>query len=169
MTRHDGRDLVTSGVFSAGGYLKFYKHPLLFPFFENGMPVFLTSRRYTDEKPKYLSISGQIPCLYNVDALNDNRLVWLVEGVTDALTLLTERMTVAGVPGACNFRAEWAAQFRDRTVILALDPDEAGQSASAFISDLLSEAGAQIQYARVEGNDINSHYVHTGQIPNPLA
>ena len=65
--RLSSEQLRTGGLFNAQGHLRFYRHPLLLPYFDaSGEAVYLQARAWEpDVKPKELSLAGPLPCPYN--------------------------------------------------------------------------------------------------------
>jgi DNA primase len=151
--------LQTLGFFNAVGHFRYYRHVLLFPYFDaKNQPAYLQVRAIQpDVTPKELSLSGTIPLPYNVPLLKEpGRFVYLCEGVIDTLTLLEQGFPAIGVPGAANFKAEWAPLFIDKTVFIVFDPDAAGEAGAHRVEALLGEIGVLAKRGRLpEGRDIN--------------
>lgn len=85
-------------------------------------------------KPKYWNPPGAGKHLYNPAHVGPNEPeVWLCEGVFDTLTLIEAGLPAVGVPGT-DFKGHWALLFEEADVVLAFDPDDAGQ---AFAERLL--------------------------------
>src|SRR5205085_10972452 len=106
-------ELQRSGLFNAQAHLTFYRHRLLFPFRVEGHAVYLQARTTASGiEPRWHNMRGGVPSLYNVDALSNlpsDRIVYLVEGFTDTLTLTAHGFTAVGLVGAGGFREEWLA------------------------------------------------------------
>jgi DNA primase len=166
--RYPRQDLVAAGLFSVKGHLRLFKHTLAFPFLQGGRATYLTARRLdSDEKPKYLSINGPMLGPYNEDIFLEDGAVWIAEGVTDTLTLLSEGLPALGIIGAFGFKSTWAGMFLDRDVRIVLDGDEAGRIGSTEIARLLQTAGANVEVMKLpEEMDVNSYYVSTGLVPH---
>lgn len=78
--------------------------------------------------PKYRGPKGAPAHLYNPLGLGPNTdEVWIAEGEFDTLSLIVAGADAVGVLGAGNFRAEWALLFSEAYIVLALDPDDAGE------------------------------------------
>lgn len=143
-------DLLASGLFNAEGHLRFYRHPLILPYFDGeGRAVYLQARALDAEtKPKELSLAGPIPCPYNSQLLDgEPGPVYLCEGVIDALTLIEAGFPAVGIPGATNFKPAWVPLFRNKFVYVVFDPDAAG------------EVGADRAMALLAGQDIEAHHL----------
>lgn len=129
--------------------------------------VFLKARQTTDSAPglpKYLATKSTIPFLYNARVLDLEDEVFVAEGEIDTLTLLTHGYPAVGVPGANNFKKEWATRFADKVVNLVLDADRAGRRGALDISQMLTGIAKcirRIDLAR--GMDVNSFF-NTGGV-----
>lgn len=134
------------GLFNEGGHLRYYKHRLIFPYLDaNVRSMYFQARALDKEtRPKELNLPGAVPYPYNV-ALLDSKPGWvyLCEGVVDTLTLLNQNLPAVGVPGAAAFKAEWAPLFRGKSVVLCLDPDEAGRRGAQVVKELLGASGVR--------------------------
>ena len=127
-------DLARLGFFNAAGHLRFYRHVLLFPYYDlTGRAAYMQARAIDpDAKPKELSLAGHIPLPYNARVLDgEPGQIYLCEGVIDTLTLIEQGFPAVGAPGAANFKASWAPLFRNKTVHVAFDPDAPGESGAA--------------------------------------
>jgi DNA primase len=157
--------LVEVGVLSQSGRLRFEDHPLLFPFWQDGAPVYLQARRYGSAEPRYLGVRGPIPCLYNVAALSADE-VWVAEGCIDTLTLASAGVAAVGIVGARGLKAAWLPAFADKTVVLALDNDAAGRVAATQLLPRLGPIARMVCVAVLpEGADVNTYVVATGCLP----
>ena len=151
--------LQAGGLFNPDGHLRYYRHPLLLPYFDSlGQPVYLQARAIDpDVKPKELSLSGAIPCPYNASLLDgQDGILYLCEGVVDTLTLLEAGFHAVGIPGAANFKALWVPLFRHKSVYVAFDADAAGEAGAAKVMALLMEQGIEAHRVKIPaGKDIN--------------
>jgi DNA primase len=158
-----GREaLQRAGFFNAAGHLRYYRHRLLFPYFDrDGRPVYLQARGIEDGvKPKELSMAGPIPLPYNVRLLDgEPGQIYLCEGVIDTLTLIEQGFPAVGVPGAANFKPAWAALFRNKSVHVAFDPDAPGENGAARAIELLHAGGIEARrLAPPQGLDLNDWF-----------
>jgi len=163
LSDHFGRQvLIDQGFFNAEGHFRYYRHILLFPYFdEEGKPVYLQARAVQEGViPKELSLSGSIPLPYNIAALKDSKpYVYLCEGVVDTLTLLEQGFPALGVPGASNFKPAWASLFQGKSVFIVFDPDAAGEAGAHRVEALLGEIGVIAhRQAMPFGKDINAWF-----------
>lgn len=127
--------LQESGLFNAERHLTFYRHRLLFPFCLENRPVYLQARTIAAGlEPRWHNLRGTVPALYNVDCLAElqsGEIVYLVEGFTDTLTLLTHGFAAVGLVGAGGLKKEWIPLLARFRVVVALDGDAAGALAAA--------------------------------------
>jgi DNA primase len=161
-------DLERTGFFNAAGHLRYYRHKLLFPYYDpQGRPVYMQARAIDADAagprgpaPKELSMSGHIPLPYNCRLLNgEPGQIYLCEGVIDTLTLLEQGFPSVGVPGAANFKPAWAALFRNKTVHVAFDPDAPGESGAAKTIERLQAHGIEARrLAPPTGMDLNDWF-----------
>jgi hypothetical protein len=155
-------DLERTGFFNAAGHLRYYRHKLLFPYFDpQGRPVYMQARAIeADAKPKELSMAGPIPLPYNSRLLNgEPGQIYLCEGVIDTLTLIEQGFPAVGVPGAANFKPAWAALFRNKSVHVAFDPDAPGESGAAKAIEKLQAHGIEARrLTPPTGMDLNDWF-----------
>ena len=154
--------LEAMGFFNSAGHLRFYRHRLLFPYFDlEGKPVYLQARAIeADVKPKELSMAGPIPIPYNCRLLDgEPGRVYLCEGIIDTLTLIEQGFPAVGVPGAANFKAAWAPLFRKKTVHVAFDHDVPGETGAIRAIDILQAQGVEARrLAPPPGMDLNDWF-----------
>lgn len=154
--------LERTGIFNPAGHLRFYRHKLLFPYFDReGHTVYMQARAIeADAKPKELSLSGSIPLPYNSRILNgEPGQIYLCEGVIDTLTLIEQGFPAVGIPGAANFKPAWADLFAHKSVHVAFDPDAPGESGAAKAIDILHAHGIEARrLAPPPGKDLNDWF-----------
>jgi hypothetical protein len=68
-------------------------------------------------------------------------LIWLVEGEPDCVRAWSLGLPAVAVPGAGNWRAEWAPRFTGRRIVVCFDADEAGRTGAARAAGALAAAG----------------------------
>lgn len=159
------------GLFNDKGHLRYYKHPLIFPYLDTKRRSFYFQSRAIDNTvvPKELNLRGTVPFPYNLSALDQKPgWVYLCEGVVDTLTLIGQNMRAVGIPGVRSFKVEWLNYFKEKNVVLCLDHDEAGRAGMDYIGKLLSQAGIHnvilgegmenLPTAMKEGEDINDWF-----------
>ena len=159
------------GLFNEKGNLRYYKHPLFFPYLDAKRRSFYFQARAIDSTvvPKELNLRGTVPYPYNVSALDQKPgWVYLCEGVVDTLTFLGQSISAIGIPGVRSFKTEWLPLFKNKSVVLCLDKDEAGRSGTEYLQSVFAQAGIRtvvlgeglenISSAMKEGDDINSWF-----------
>ncbi|HKQ53941.1 MAG TPA: toprim domain-containing protein, partial [Pyrinomonadaceae bacterium] len=156
-------ELQQSGLFNAQAHLTFYRHRLLFPFYVEGRAVYLQARTTASGvEPRWHNMRGGVPSLYNADALEElpsERIVYLVEGFTDTLTLAANGFTAVGLVGAGGFREEWLAPLARFRVVAALDGDEAGRRASVRYQEMFAARGMHLAQLNLP-SDVNDFFQH---------
>jgi DNA primase len=150
-----------AGLFNRRAHLTFYHHRLLFPFFVRGRPRYLQARTTAaGVEPRWHNMRGHVPALYNADALASlasERIVYLVEGFTDTLTLLAHGFDAVGLVGAGGLKEEWLAPLGRFRVVAALDPDAAGRRAAARYRELFSARGMSLGVVNLPA-DVNDFF-----------
>ncbi|MBQ3715370.1 MAG: toprim domain-containing protein [Fibrobacter sp.] len=159
------------GLFNERGNLRFYKHPLIFPYLDSKMRSFYFQARAIDKSivPKELNLRGTVPFPYNVSALDEKPgWVYLCEGVVDTLTFIGRNVPAVGIPGVRSFKMEWLPLFKNKSVVLCLDNDEAGRNGMEYIQGVFDQAGIRstilgtgmenLSSAMKEGEDINDWF-----------
>ena len=126
------------------------------------MCVSLRFRSLDGSKPKYASLHGDKPRLYNTPALNVPEMeVGIAEGELDAVTATLCGLPTVGVPGATSWQPHWTELFRGyRTVHVFTDGDEPGEKLGRTIAKKLPNTRVVPAPA---GEDINSILVNQGQ------
>lgn len=150
------------GVVYAGEWLAFRAHRLLFPLLSKGTPIYLQGRALgpvEKKQDRWRSMRGGVPALYNVDALDAlDAPVLLAEGPIDTLSGVqwVPGVAAVGIFGAGGMKPEWCAPLRGRDVLVALDPDEAGERGAVDSIRMLLAVGAYPRrLALPEGRDLN--------------
>jgi DNA primase len=156
-------ELQRSGLFNSRAHLTFYRHRLLFPFLVEGRAVYLQARTTASGvEPRWHNMRGAIPSLYNADSLANlpsGAVVYLVEGFTDTLTLMTHDFAAVGLVGAGGLKSDWLAPLARLRVVAALDPDAAGERAASRYEELFNARGMRL--ARVSlPSDVNEFFRH---------
>lgn len=159
------------GLFNDKGHLRYYKHPLIFPYLDRERRAFYFQARAIDSTvlPKELNLRGTVPFPYNMSALDQKPgWVYLCEGAVDTLTFLNQKIEAVGIPGVRNFKTEWLPLFKNKSVVLCLDKDDAGRAGTEYIRGVLEKAGIRsvvlgeglenIKGVMKEGQDINDWF-----------
>src|SRR5436305_1605610 len=150
-----------SGLFNRREHLTFYHHRLLFPFFVEGRALYLQARTTAaGVEPRWHNMRGHVPALYNVDSLahlTSDSVVYLVEGFTDTLTLLTHGFNPVGLAGAAGLKEDWLAPLGRFRIVAALDPDAAGRRAAARYRELFAARSLRLAVVKLP-SDVNDFF-----------
>lgn len=92
---------------------------LVIPNFHHGKLMCIKYRLLSRDSDKYRSEGAAH--LFNHDALDVERDIFLVEGEKKAAYLTNRGLTAVGLPGVGNFKDEWMPAFEGKRVTLALD------------------------------------------------
>jgi hypothetical protein len=76
----------------------------------------------------------------------DSSRVMITEGCIDLLSAVQmgTKRSIIGLPGCVNWQPEWFHKLKGRNVLVALDSDERGQSATAKLVPVLQAVGADV-------------------------
>ena len=119
-------------------------------------------RRLDDSSPKYLTMTGDKPRLYNTHALTRySKDMAITEGELDAVTADLAGIPTVGVPGA----QMWKPYFRElfmgyRNVNILSDGDEAGMEFAKTVAKTLPNARI---IPMPDGEDVNSLVLSQGK------
>ena len=125
--------LIRNGEF--GRYFYFYTPCLLFPYYEkDGRLIGIQSRYLGDRKdvPRFQFMSSQKTRVFNLPILNTmNRgdKLYISEGITDCLALLSADMKAVAIPSANILPLEDLVLLRNFDLHMYPDQDDAGQRA----------------------------------------
>jgi hypothetical protein len=112
-----------------------------------------------EHHPKMLATSGSPRVLtpppesIALDTLDQLRTVWLVEGEPDMIRLRSLGLVAIAVPGAGNWRDEWAARFTGQRwrVIVCFDCDTAGRDGARRAAAAIVNAGGDARLLDLDG------------------
>ncbi|APC43207.1 DNA primase [Mycobacterium phage IronMan] len=119
-------------------------------------------RRLDDGQPKYMTVAGDKPRLYNTPALTRySRDMAITEGEIDAITAELCGIPTVGVPGA----QMWKPYFRElflgyRNVNILADGDDAGMEFARQVAKTLPNARI---IPMPDGEDVNSLVITQGK------
>jgi DNA primase len=144
-------------VLDSGGACR-VRHPFFTPVSEGKWAATYWQDRGTGTGPKWLSPKGAAPQLYNLSSLERDGLLGVVlcEGPADTVTAAlalegAEKVAVVGCPGVNAWRNEWAALFAGLRVVVAADPDNAGQLLEEKVTHAL---GRRVTCLRLSSGDL---------------
>lgn len=118
-----------------GVYFYFYTPCLLFPYYDqDGILVGIQSRYLgTNEKaPRFQFMSSQKTRLYNLPILNNLKRgdkLYISEGITDCLALLSDDLNAVAIPSATILPMEDLVLLKNYDLHMYPDQDEVGQNA----------------------------------------
>lgn len=115
---------------------------MVFPFYDiDGHLVSLQARSYSKEKrERYRFLSGIPKRYYNMNSLKnlqENSKVYIAEGVTDCLALLSEGKNAIAVPGALNVVVTDTVPLDNFMLLMYPDQDNAGNKLFESLSKIL--------------------------------
>lgn len=124
--------------------------------------VTMRFRALDGSKPKYQSIKGDHPRIFNTQALMAGGLeVGVAEGEIDAITATKCGMPTVGVPGTTSWQDHWTPLFEGyKTVHLFVDGDDAGEK---FASEMMQRLPNVRLVPFPPGEDVNSLYCAEGE------
>ena len=119
-------------------------------------------RKLDGSKPKYLTMPGDAPRLYNTVALTRySRDMAISEGEIDAITAELCGVPTVGVPGAQMWKAHFAELFLGyRNVNILADGDEPGMEFAKSVARTLPNARI---IPMPDGEDVNSLVTKNGR------
>jgi hypothetical protein len=107
--------------------------------------------------------SGAKPCLYGLVSIalaEERGYVVMVEGESDTQTLLYHEIPALGVPGAANWREEWAEQLSGIPVIyIVVEPDQGGQAMLRWLGSSALRERARLITMTPEAKDPSALYL----------
>jgi DnaB helicase-like protein/Toprim domain-containing protein len=124
-----------------------------------GVLRYQPNRQLDDGTAKMMSAPGTPRELFPPPEAVDDATVWLVEGEPDAISATSIGLPAVGIPGASSWRAEWAARFAGKDVIVCCDSDAPGRGLAARAADDLIEHARTVRIvdlapARDDGYDV---------------
>lgn len=154
----------TSGLFGEKGNLSFWSPCLIFPYRDrNGKLLGLQSRYIGDNKkaPRFQFLSCQKTHLFNMPLLNelmvDNDL-YLTEGVTDCLAMLSSGKAAVAIPSATIIPENDLSLLDGYKLKMMPDNDEAGWDGFMKLRLALAKKGI-----RIFKEDIPTEYKDYGE------
>ncbi len=156
-------ELIAVGLYNERGHLRFFKHPLLFPYRDHEGNVVYFQARAIEEgiTPKFFNLPGEVPFPFNLKVLNNEPgIIYLCESVIDALTLVEKGFEAVGVAGAKSFRESWVDYFINKKVYLVFDADVAGRAGAEKVSTMLKQKDIYVSQMQLpEGMDVNEWFL----------
>lgn len=138
-------------------YLGMLALPYLTP---SGSVTTIRYRNLSGVGPKYLSVPGDVPRIYNTNALERaSRAVCVTEGEIDAISTEIAGLPAVGLPGAQSWKPAWRRLFMQYDQVMVLqDDDDAGKEFSYKIQSNLDNARTIV----MRRGDVNSYLLEHG-------
>ncbi len=140
----------TSGLFGENGYLSFWTPCLIFPYRDvNGELLGLQSRYIGDCKkaPRFQFLSRQKSHLFNMrvfEKLKKNQELYITEGVTDCLAMLSSKKNAVAIPSATIIPEDDLPLLNGYKLIMMPDNDDAGWNGFMKLHHSLARFGIRI-------------------------
>ena len=163
LERFPREDLMRAQILDLDGVLAFHGWPALIPWRDVITGNFVLQRRAIDQrKAKYLWPKGCQPAApHRFGNVADK--VAVVEGFFDgvAFSRLLRDVEVLAFPSASVIRPEWSGLFTNKEILVAFDPDEAGNRASDKFTNLVGHAARSLKRVTpTVGKDWNETLMH---------
>jgi len=127
----------------------------------DGTVVSMRFRRLKGEGPKYLSMAGDPPRIFNVSALErETSGIVVCEGEFDTMIAEQCGLPAIGIPGAQAWQKRWRRLLIQYQAVFVLhDDDEPGVSLARTISEFLENT----RMVPMTGGDVNSFFLEHGE------
>jgi DNA primase catalytic core len=146
--------------------LIWWDQTILLPFKNHERITYIQGRRLKGNTPKYLNLRGITKPLFNLDILNSMKkgeIVYLCEGVFDALSASQIGLNAIGVLGASSFKETWAELFMNFQVVIIPDPDEAGNKFAEKAKIIFHRRGKVVDSIHLPVGQDLSEYLTSGR------
>lgn len=153
-------ELKQSGLCNDKGNIRFYKHPIILPYYQDGNPVYLQARAIGNAAShKYYFLAGVRKPLYNFDAISTTEKIYITEGVFDAIVMSESGYTAVAAGSVTSFSDVWINHLKRKQVVIAFDNDKAGEDGGKKLAQKLYDAGLNVSIAKFRGGkDANELY-----------
>lgn len=156
-------------VYKKEGELVSYFHApcLFFPYFNEEGKLISLQARYLGEKeefPRFQFPKGAKSCVFNLPVLNDlsdGEQLFVSEGVTDCLALLSDGKKAIAIPSATSLHAVNIAKLAKHPLGMYPDNDEPGERLCQQLkTEIESQGGSFTKYELPDGTkDYSAYYV----------
>jgi hypothetical protein len=185
---HGPEAVSAAGLRSRNGHFIFYRHRLLFFFFDRSltsMPIYVIGRTIGDSKlvrNRYTRPQGlSAPCFFNVDDLRDGpradqqapgadavaaqRVPLIVcEGQMDCLSAVAMGYRAVGYPS--HFRHDWLPHIPDQELWIAAQGDPKGRENARLLNKLFKQQGKLPRIVALPlGQDLNDLWQRGDRLP----
>lgn len=132
-------------------FLRIYTPCLLIPYYDvDSKLVGLQTRFLGDKKdaPRFQFVSGSKPSIFNIGVIKglyegDN--LFLTEGITDCLAMLSEDKPCVAIPSATSIPSSEIGYLLPFKLSMSVDRDEAGERAYRSLLYLINKMGGNLQ------------------------
>ena len=171
------RDRYGLEIIKATGLTHFYLFAkqqlpfLLFPYSFGGKVrsiqarCLLTKEEAETRRVKRFAMTERAAVFYNHDLISRAKVLFLCEGEIDTITMLQSGFPAIGSPGTWGFDEHWLDLFLNKTVVLCLDADPAGNKAASWLGGELHRRGILcLKIHLPAGCDINDYIKRGGYV-----
>ncbi|WP_433332568.1 toprim domain-containing protein [Spirillospora sp. CA-294931] len=139
-----------------------YQGMLCIPYLTKYGAVTLRFRRLGESGEKYLTMPGDIPRIFNSQALErGTRGICVTEGELDCIIAETCDLPCIGLPGATSWQPVWAYLLEQYDQVMLLqDDDEAGEKMATALGKPLR---SNLRPVVMNGGDVNSFFQENGR------
>lgn len=149
-------------------YLRLFTPCLLFPYYDDNGNIMVLQTRYIGEmkeSPRFQFIGGRTDCVFNLPLLQnlcDNDDLYISEGVTDCLSLLSDGKNAIAIPSASNIPEKALDTLTKFKLHMYPDNDESGMNAFMALRHKLMKRGCYlIREALPDGfKDFSEYFIH---------
>ena len=153
---------------SLGRCESIYETPcLLFPFYDENGILYTIQGRSLRQKPTIRfafplhseSFIFNLQCLLKTD--NDTP-IFIAEGVTDCLALLSDNKRAIAIPGANSFKDSYIKYLKDKSLYMYADNDSAGNGLFERIDTALKQEGNYLHRLELDSRfkDYSDFYIN---------
>ena len=165
---------IKSGIVKRGQYglyLHFYAPCLLFPYKDMEGNVVNLQSRYLGTKreaPRFQFIQNALIGMFNVGVLKElkhGEKLFLSEGITDCIALLSSGRKAVAIPSATLLKEEQLNLLASRNLYMYPDHDEAGERLFNELQDTLGKRGAMVVRVSLPKGckDFSDYYIKSKQ------
>lgn len=119
-----------------------FQDRISFPYITRGGITTIRFRFLGDNKAagksKFLSLSGDVPRLYNISSILRSDKIYVCEGETDTVTCWMAGIPSVGISGATAWASAFSRVFRHHDITVLADNDDSG--AGLEMSRMISKA-----------------------------
>lgn len=149
-------------------YLRIFTPCLLFPYYDDDGNIMVLQTRYIGEMkdaPRFQFIGGRTDCVFNLPLLQnlcEKDDLYISEGVTDCLSLLSDGKNAIAIPSASNIPERVLDTLTKFKLHMYPDNDEPGMNAFMALRHKLMERGYYLRRETLPDGfkDYSEYYIH---------